>query len=362
MPIRTIELDHSAREEEITILIGRNIILKLTEDEQVKRLINDPAVKKFLETENLCHKDFTEKMFKLIDLSTTLFEPWTSSYLPVRIRHGLFLMESSIEEIGRGVRPKISETEIKGLKRVNKHFIKRLKTNDKFMLNIESELKKFNPNLEILKPTVIPLCNRCNSPLFSKPKPSEEKERRTSLEEVYRRFIHMHERRQPIIGEFKESLLCSFCGSSVTRDNAIRIPIHEIIPSVREVWNRNIWLEEFVSSVLRQMDWQTWTHLHMLGTSGIPHEIDILGIKKGFVLIGECKTGKVKREDVFTFSTKATDLKSHVALFFSLLPLPEPETREFIEKNPTMILIENACELKKEEIVKKLDESVLKKP
>jgi len=98
----------------------------------------------------------------------------------------------------------------------------------------------------------------------------------------------------------------------------------------------------------------------MLGMSGIPHEIDILGIKKGFILIAECKTGKLARSDIFTFSTKITDLKSHVALFMSLLPLPDPETREFLTKNPMVILLENACEFKEEGIEVKLSEGALR--
>jgi hypothetical protein len=351
MPIKTIELDQSTREEEVTLVIGKNLVIKLIENEQVKKLISEPIVQILLKTKNLCHKDFVEKMNKLIKISPIPIESVMRYRYP-----GFLIHEQERKEI------------VRRLKKDSRYFIKEVKETEKSMLNLEFEIKKFNPSLEILQPVTLQLCNVCRNPLFTIPKGTQEGKPRVAhvrnKREPFRRISFyraiMSEEIHPIKGEFRGDLKCIFCNSLVTRDKACRLNIHEVHPSIREVWTRGIWLEEFLASLLRRKEWQTWTHLHMLGMSGIPHEIDILGIKKGFILIAECKTGKLARSDIFTFSTKITDLKSHVALFMSLLPLPDPETREFLTKNPMVILLENACEFKEEGIEVKLSEGALR--
>jgi len=107
--------------------------------------------------------------------------------------------------------------------------------------------------------------------------------------------------------------------------------------------------------------WRTWTSIHVLGASGITHQIDFLAIKDGYVITGECKTGKVKREDVFTFWTKMADIKSHLGLLALIDEMPEPETREFISKSPSMILLEKIGNQKRDQILEKLRGSVIGK-
>lgn len=84
--------------------------------------------------------------------------------------------------------------------------------------------------------------------------------------------------------------------------------------------------------------------------SGILHEVDVLAIRDGTLVICECKTGKVTRNHVFNFCTKANDLKAHVSILAMLGELPEPETRNFVKRNPAIIRLENMGKMNEGEI------------
>ena len=115
-----------------------------------------------------------------------------------------------------------------------------------------------------------------------------------------------------------------------------------------------------MAKILRKLGWEDmWTHSYVLGASGARHEIDVLGIKGSRICLAECKTGKVRRADAFNFWTKAFDISSHINLFASLGEIPEPETRQFLEGNPSIVLLENVGKLHKEEILEKLKSSLL---
>lgn len=315
MPVTYIELDASLREENVTLLLGKDVVLKLLEDEKAKSLLKDPYVQTLLKTKDLSWRDFRESMNRLINLELReIGEPFYS--LMGRMQHEIKrkteIAKRFLDFIGRRVR---------SLRRL-------LIQNDRKMLKLEKKLKKINPNLEILRPCIVPYCPKCSGPFFGK-------------------------NGQIIKSDFKGTKICSICGSSVKREKAKQLRLHEVIPTIRQIWEENLWFEEYTASIVRSLGWQTWTHVHVLGASGTLHEIDVLGIQKGYILICECKTGKVARADVFNFWTKVLDIKSHRSILALTGELPEPETRRFLRKNP-VILIENASKLKKVDIVEKI--------
>ena len=73
----------------------------------------------------------------------------------------------------------------------------------------------------------------------------------------------------------------------------------------------------------------------------------------------ECKTGNVSRQDVFNFWAKAYDIRSHVNMLVLVEALPEPETREFVTKNPSLFLFEDLGKKKRSEIVSELKSSIV---
>lgn len=145
----------------------------------------------------------------------------------------------------------------------------------------------------------------------------------------------------------------------VSRVTATRLLIHDVDPDLAQAWQQNLWFEEYVAGLLWSLEWKIWTHVHVLGMSGILHEIDVLAIKKSFIICVECKTGKVAREDVFNFSIKMSDLKAHIGVLAFLRQLPEPETRKFVQKNPGLVVLENLGEKQKAGILDEIKSTVL---
>jgi len=226
-----------------------------------------------------------------------------------------------------------------------KRFCQRMLKIDKSMRELEASLKKVNPKIEVLEPSICPFCPNCGFPLFK----TFERRGRESI-------TIMRE-------EFKDTIDCQICNETVERKEARKLlRIHKLIPSIKQLWSQNIWAEEYAASLIRSLeDWRTWTHVYVLGGSGILHEIDVLAIKKGYILIAECKTGRITREEVFNFWTKVSDIKSHLSILFLTGELPDPETREFLSKNPAIVVLENTGEQKRDEILEKLKKSVLGK-
>jgi len=352
MPVKTIELDGSVREEDVTVIIGRNIILKLVEDKRAEELLSTSEVKSLLKTEDLCHTSFVEKMNSLLrlldwsDLSELHLDTMSSAVI------ALFLVGVYMREFVALPKNKVAALPDTGkIERFTDDFFNAIRKRDQQIIELEEKLVDFNPDVTVVRPSVMFSCPRCGAPVVSSGEVREgipDRPRKSTSEKGVAFQL----------GEFKGSRKCVYCKNSITRDEVKRHPIHEVIPTIEEVWRTGLWLEEYVASILRSLEWQTWTRVNILGTSGIRHEVNLLAIKKGFVLVGECKTGKVSREDVFTFSTKMTDLRCHLGLFGLLGELPEPETREFMKKNPAVTLIEKMCDLKRKDLIERFQNAI----
>ena len=148
---------------------------------------------------------------------------------------------------------------------------------------------------------------------------------------------------------------CLSCGTEVSQDNVKRFPIYQISDEIKIVWSSNLWFEAYVAGLLRKLHFKTWTGIHAMGASGILHEVDVLAIKDGALVICECKTGKVSRNNVFNFCTKVNDLKAHVSILAMLGELPEPDTRAFLMRNPAIIRLENMGKIPEKEVRADLD-------
>jgi len=329
MPVTQIPLDSSLEQENVTLLIGKNVVLKLIEDQESKSLLNDQHVQKFLATEDLAFRDFRKTMDKIMELETKTFLE------PTREMREIFIIRRIMSR-----RKRMPKNLIALIKSRSRKIYKDFLEVSKNMLELEKKLKKINSEVEVLNPITLSACPACKIPFYH--------ERSGKME-----FL---------LGDYKEALRCPTCDTLVNRDDVERINIVKVIPSIEKVWKRNLWFEEYMASIVRSLEgWRTWTSVYVLGMSGVLHEVDVLAIKDGYVLIGECKTGKVKREDVFTFWTKVSDVKSHISLFASISELPETETRGFLQKNPSVTLLEKVGELRKSEILQKMREGVIRR-
>lgn len=378
MPFKTHELDSSLKEEEATIIVGKNIILKLIERPHQNTLLKDPYVQAFLKTPDLTYKDTIKKINRLVEIDYRLdtlayqesfFGFAQSLFFDPNVRKK-FLGEKADKEFEESMKKSMKEVKIeksfkdfsKFLKEFKKmseeeidqfseamsmiftklpeayfDFVKKtIEESNKESIAIEKSLRINNERLELLRSVAVPFCPHCKKSLFLG-----------------------HKSRYGLI---KGSVKCRSCRKKVTNKNATYLYMNRLHPSLLEVWNRGIWLEEYFASILRKLGWQeTWTHVLVLGASGVRHEIDTLGIKGNRVCLVECKTGKVGRTAVFNFWTKVFDIRSHISIYACLEKMPDPETRHFLQNNPSVILLEKIKEKHVDQLVQELKDSPIGK-
>jgi len=116
------------------------------------------------------------------------------------------------------------------------------------------------------------------------------------------------------------------------------------------------WLEECVAKILNSLGWKAWSspNLMVYGVSGVAHQIDVLAVKKGLILIVECKTGDFVPRQIKNLFAKYNDIKCHYAIALSMGSI-HPEGKKLIEKNPAIKSCENIKNINK---VKKLVSSL----
>jgi len=76
------------------------------------------------------------------------------------------------------------------------------------------------------------------------------------------------------------------------------------------------------------------------GVSGASHQIDVLAIKEGRILIVECKTGEFSPTQVMNFLGKYYDIRCHKASAVAIGKI-HPDGRKIIEKNAAIDYCDN---------------------
>lgn len=340
------------------IIHERNILLKIVENARFNALLNENAVRKLLSISNLCHDDVRVLIDNLIRQETILAVPsfvrgflkfskkvetlqelsnaFTGWFKNLKKSDYYQILEGEItESLEEGFKERFEKMSLEEKENLRVNLLsslgvvvteKQLLREDRKLVRIDKKIKE-KSSFEILVPFKVFICPNCNVVLSTE--------------------------------EYKTSKKCAMCNKRIKREKAKIIYVHRVPQPIKEVWTRNLWLEAFIGKLLRKLKWKTYLHVLVLGSSGIFHEVDVLAIKKGTVLVSECKTGKVKRHDVFNFWAKVTDLKAHMGLLTLLKGLPEPETRRFIEKNPMIVSLEKVGELKEDQIISRLTKQLI---
>jgi predicted RNA-binding Zn-ribbon protein involved in translation (DUF1610 family) len=359
-------LDTHAKEEDITLILGKNVILKIVEHREVEEILSRSATKELLKCEDLCHKDTIEPIQGILQLNeeragfgNEVIE-MSEMLLRERARLTRIFRQSSKKSRNRKAAHEFSIEDEQRF--MNRYFGERIASfkrvvqeNDRKMIELEKKLQSCNPHIHLLTPATLLLCRKCGSPLM-KPSAQGREAATPPAKTGHRRPLS---RQEIVWGEIKTDSECVFCGSKVTRNDAKRVLIHEISPDFLQLFRNELWFELYLADLLSKLEWKTWAHVGVLGMSGILQEIDVLAIKKGFVLCVECKTGRTSREDAFKFWVKVSDLKSPYGIYALLKNLPESETREFLSKSPGIIVLEGMANKRKKDIVEFLKQSVI---
>jgi len=325
------------REENPTIIIGKNVLLKIIEDPHKESLLKNDNIQRLLSIPNLCNKETRELIDNLLKEDPYLHLPINlESLLQILGLRNLNFKDAmvyclnniSIEDFRETFihfdveshrKMSVTKSTPLSLKRLDK---KEILKHEQNLLAIDEKIKKI-AGFGIVVPHVLVACPKCNGLLSSK-EISDKK--------------------------------CLICKEPLNMKNIERIPTYTVPDEIRRFWESNLWFEAYMAKMLRKLNFQTWVSVHAMGASGIMHEVDVLAIRDGTIVIAECKTGKVSRNDVFNFCTKISDLKAHVSILALIKELPDPETREFIKKNPAIIRLENMSKKKEDEIFDELEQ------
>ncbi len=147
--------------------------------------------------------------------------------------------------------------------------------------------------------------------------------------------------------ELHTEYFCKKCngfrpGPDLTQSNATCIICQNLLKKEKitlidnDIGNylRGYWLEDYIANILNSYGWKAWSSPNLMihGVSGAPHQIDVLGIKDGKILIVECKTGDFSPTQVMNFLGKYYDIRCHQALAVAVGKI-HLDAKKLIQKN-----------------------------
>jgi len=133
---------------------------------------------------------------------------------------------------------------------------------------------------------------------------------------------------------------CKVCGTKVVKSIGKAVSVRYLDSDVRN-YLQGIWLQDYVSKILIMMGWETHVECEVMGSSGVYHSVDVLGIhvEKGRVLIAECKRSAMG-EHAFTLAARFADIQPSFGLLVSLNKLKSGMGKSLLEKKPGLKLLE----------------------
>ncbi len=151
---------------------------------------------------------------------------------------------------------------------------------------------------------------------------------------------------------FKQSI-CS-CGQSLNNSDDIGIlTISKINDNIKNFIKNNTWLEYGVEQLFEDEGYNTECGWHLLGNSGIFHEIDVIAEKpKGEKIICECTISPLDITEISVFYTKLIDTGAFRGYIFTTATT-SPEIIRFANSK-NIIIIEAVLETNKEIIREKI--------
>ena len=190
--------------------------------------------------------------------------------------HGLVSREKLEQALGD--RKESIEMVFQAMKAVHTQVRKRIvKLSNEIQNRISAFEEKRNVDLHILSSTTIYFCKKCA------------------------RIVSLH----------KFTRCTCACGERITKTSQLQaVPINHFNDVLLKFLEQNYWFEHGVDYLLRRKNLQTLVGYHVLGHSGVWHEIDNIAESKreNFRFFCECKNGEVTVNDVFVFSGKMIDV------------------------------------------------------
>jgi len=311
MAITIEQLDNEYVDQNISILVGKNFILKFTP--QKSSLDSSESLQKLIKTPDLLSNDLNRKVRGLVGMSKQIIDLLSES---IKTREFYSRLNNGNPET---LTPDESESLIKylsnQLKEKKDEIIKKGNAIGKLEKEIELYLAQDN-NLYF--------CKSCNA----------------------------------YLGDSFESLpsSCLSCGNETDWSDAQNITNVRFIDSKILAYLDGLWFEDYIAKLLNKIDWKTWCHGSIMGSSGIDHQVDILAINSsdGRVIICECKTAKIEKKHAFDLSAQFYDIKSSYGFLFSLEAVSNVRLTQYMKGTAGLCLCDDLKANTDEQIMVKI--------
>lgn len=351
MPPTIVRVDNSSADDDAIILLGQKVLLKIFEKPHSKLLLDDVYVQKFVTFPNLCRESLQQKLSHFFDTDSRFIDECINE---TKIRHTMNdvtnLVEYKIESSKHLEELSNNENLEEFIKELGKKEDKDSREKYHQILYIKEQFEDTIRDMHKISRRKKSWLSNLNGETFSAGKDLEKELGFNILTSHTYVFCSDCGTLIPL-EEYEPKKKCTRCEKEIERKDAEYIEVFIANDKVRDVWKSGLWFEAYISGLLRKMGWQTWTDIYVMGSSGARHEIDVLAIKDSSVIVSECKRGTVKRTDIFNFNAKAEDIRAHLSILATINALPEPETREIVRKNPSIIRLENMCKQEENEII-----------
>ncbi|UCH37776.1 MAG: hypothetical protein JSV76_00935 [Candidatus Bathyarchaeota archaeon] len=334
MPVHTVFLDSFHKEEDITILLGKKTVLKLTEEKSTQDLLNNKLVQRFITSTNLCNDTITSLIDELLSLDQLFHSPIVlfekkkyaeTQLVHSRISMGNFTIEKN--HIDPAQSPGYGNTSIKtSIRRLQKEDRDLLQTYTERIRTLDNQLQSMI-GVSIVIEAQLFICPHCN-----------------------------------IIHEDITRKICSHCHNDIYRSQVETLPIVKIHDTIRTIWTSGTWLNAFMAKLLRKLGWDTWVNIQVLGPSGISRKVSILAVKNSTILLGEAHPDTVSRKKVLNVLSNSTDLNIQVTLLATTktIALSESEKRKYFLPNPFIIHIETMGQSDETQILRELERRLMR--
>jgi hypothetical protein len=288
MSLTIEQLDGSALTENVTVILGKYLIIKYIPRQSI--LDSHPGLKQLISTTDLLKNvELTANIKKLVSLSKQFKE----------------LVSDNIKSRDRFIIPKSAERKNKAFKNfLYKSF------NDKRekMLSKADEIKDLDRQIgfNFSELGVLFYCDDCHS----------------------------------YLGNSEVSLPsnCPLCDKVPNLSNGKTV---SILNAPVLAYLNGLWFEDYVAKILNNNGWAARCHGKIMGASGNLFPIDILAINQaGLVMIVECKTGNVGGKDIMRLAAINGDIKNSYGVFISQKVVEGIEEVNFLKRKPDMQFVD----------------------
>lgn len=308
MSITIEQLDSEYVSEDISILVGKSFILKYTPEKSIFDTNKD--LKKLINTDNLLIDPLNTKVKVLIGKTREINDLLSES---IKNRESYEKLQLSIE--------KGDESPIK------KYFIKQF-------LTIKDQIIRKGLDIQNL-------------------------EKETSLYLASNNNLYFCKECNAYLSDSFESLPsnCLFCSVKTNWGDASNAKTVRFLDTKVTSYLDGLWFEDYIAKLLNRLEWKTWCHGSVMGSSGADHQVDILGVNSsdGRVLVCECKTAKISKEHVFDLSAQFNDINSSFGFLFSLEPVYNERLVGYMKRTAGLCLLDNLKLDSDEKIIAKIE-------